>query len=482
MHNFVSNREDICAELGEVVRLFVPCPQEDDPTITHTFFKDGNVVRNQIEIAGAVYRQEDVLPDTADALVRTRKELRACKLALYKALQRHYKRDLPWGSLTGIRPSKLAYQMLEEGIPLSSVADALTQTFLVSPEKSALTQAIVRNQSEVIQDRLAVSLGENGMQNAPVCSQLVNLYVHIPFCTSRCQYCSFYTNVTDKQKWLIQPYIDALVAEIQDARRMLDEAGMRVFSVYIGGGTPTAVSAEQLEQVLAALPAENIEVTCEAGRPDTITREKLQLMQFYGVNRISVNPQTLQDATLAAIGRNHTAAEFFAAYALADTFGFRKNVDTIAGLQGETLADFRATVEGILSLRPENITVHTLARKRGSRLIESAYEENADVEAMVDYSVRALTESGYVPYYLYRQKQMAGNLENIGWSLPRFLCVNNITTMEETLSVVACGAGAISKRIYPQGRIERLANVRDIILYLDQFEERLKKKRLFFAN
>ena len=263
---------------------------------------------------------------------------------------------------------------------------------------------------------------------------------------------------------------------------MIKRSGKKIYSIYVGGGTPTALPDDCFEKVLSALPS-GVEFTCEAGRPDTITREKAEIMKKNGVTRVCVNPQSLCDQTLEKIGRKHTCADFFAAYELIKSYEFDINVDLIAGLCDETESMFLSSVEKIALLRPDNVTVHTLSIKNGSALKNEGSEvKNSDVEKMVDDAYALLTKAGYSPYYLYRQKNMLGNLENIGYSLPGKICANNVTTMEETLSVVACGAGAISKRIFPKGRIERLANLRDASLYIEQESQRLQKKLEFFEK
>lgn len=501
MLEFITNREDLRAELTEEIRQFLPNPAEIDLRIEHEysvtdgaanadetlgvntdgvggFCADGKkTVRNFVRVAEREFCYESPLYSGADKTVKTRLDVRECKISLYKALSAYFKRCLPWGSLTGIRPTKPLAQLLSDGKSPQDALDDYKKIYSVSEEKARLTERILRNQKEGIGDRFALAASGK----TPPFEHLSNLYVHIPFCVTRCNYCSFVSTTVDKQKWLVQPYIDALCAEIEQAKQLLADVGHSIFSVYAGGGTPTAVTADQLSKVLSAAFVEGVEYTCEAGRPDTIDDEKLAVMNGCGVNRISVNPQTLSDETLLRIGRRHTAQDFFDAYALAEKYGFRKNVDLIAGLSGETLGDFMRSVDGVIDLSPENITVHTLSIKRGSSLAGST-AQSADAKRMVDYSVEKLTAAGYLPYYLYRQKQMAGNLENIGWSKPGCMSVNNISVMEEMLSVMACGAGAISKRIFGDGRIERLANIRDIILYLDRFDERLKKKELFYSN
>lgn len=449
------------SELREEVMQFFPDEQPDlkvtyrfdTETHGHTVLLNGKPVQTTFE------------PIPLDGTSASNIDKRNAKLAVYAAMTAYTGKTLPWGSLTGIRPTRLIYEAVDNGHTVADACQMLANRYGVSEQKAALLGQIVAEQAgAVTRDDKSVSL-----------------YVHVPFCTSRCVYCSFVTEVVERRKDWIAPYVDALVAELDAGRRFLRENGYRVDSVYVGGGTPTALDADSLSRVLQAARYP-VEFTCEAGRPDTITREKLDVMQACGVTRVSINPQTLVEKTLAAIGRKHTVAQFFEAYETARRYRFDINTDLIAGLDTETLDDFRYTVDAIAALQPENVTVHTLARKNGSILTQDTrYREHIDIEKMTEYARETLTAGGYRPYYLYRQKRMLGNLENVGYTLPEKRCKNNITTMEDCMSVFACGAGAISKRVYRDvGRIERLANVRDVKLYLDTFSERLDKKHRFF--
>ncbi|MBQ8882682.1 MAG: coproporphyrinogen dehydrogenase HemZ, partial [Clostridia bacterium] len=295
-------------------------------------------------------------------------------------------------------------------------------------------------------------------------------------------YCSFVTEPLHRVKNFVPEYVKLLREEISRSLDFINSNG-KLFSVYVGGGTPTALTSEQIYTLFNGFPFQDIEFTIEAGRPDTIDAEKLDAIKAVGANRICVNPQTLVNRTLALIGRAHSAEDFMEKYALAKSYGFDINVDIIAGLNGENLDDFIYTTDGIVALSPENITVHTLSRKNGSALKNGGKFNNSEVEKMVDYAYAKIVESGYLPYYLYRQKQMLGNLENVGYCKSGKQCANNITTMEDCVSVVACGAGAISKIVLPeQNRIERFANMRDLRLYMQTFSEKLKDKLFFYEK
>ena len=420
--------------------------------------------------------------------------VRQCKIALYKALSSHFNKQLPWGSLTGIRPSKMVYEMLNSGLSLSQAKQKLQDDYFVSSKKADLIISIVENQINA--DSPQVFAFKHKKNN-------VNLYVHVPFCPSRCNYCSFVSVPLAKQRHLLDPYVDTLVDEIKEAKDILTQNNKQIYSIYIGGGTPTVLNDQQLEKILKEIGADgSIEFTLEAGRPETLTKNNLSLMKNYGVTRISVNPQSLNNKTLEYIGRGHTAEEFYNGYNLAKQFGFSINVDLIAGLQGESLNDFLYTLKEVVLLDPCNITVHTLSVKRGSALNQgiknikpclenssqqhvaiSAHDSSNEnsVAAMLDSVHQILLAAGYSPYYLYRQKNMQDNLENVGYAKANKVCVNNITVMEEQLSVVACGAGAISKAIdLHTGLIERFASPKDVKMYLERYKDIVLDKKEFF--
>lgn len=387
---------------------------------------------------------------------------RLLKIALYDALCAHTGREMPWGALTGVRPTKLFYEALAAGYSDEQAVEIMRSVYRVRSDRADILRQIVAAQ--------------HGKIFYP--SEYINLYVHVPYCTSRCTYCSFISAPIGKRAAQAARYIELLCYEITRSLEKLRADGKKILSVYIGGGTPTALDDGLFEKLLDAIGAVDCEYTCEAGRPDTITASKADMMRAHGVTRVCVNPQTLNDATLAAIGRNHTSREFFAAYELIKSRGFDINCDLIAGLDRETERDFVKSFEGIKALDPQNITVHSLAKKNGSG-IRYDTGENSDAARMIAYALSHLGE--YRPYYLYRQKRQACNLENVGFSVTGKECVNNITTMEETVGVMACGAGAISKRV-DGGSISRFANMRDITLYIDRYDEKLRAKLDYFSD
>ncbi len=476
MLELITNRGDLRNELFEMIRCFVPDMQNSRLKVNFTYVKAA-CIQFYIVIDGNNYCYSFPLCAQQDRTAYVRYDVYTCKTAAYRAFSAHFGVSLPWGCLTGIRPTRLAVRLAENGVPRDRIAACLHNDYYVSMPKATLAAEILEVQRKHMGDRLSVA--SDPLSGA---GDLVNLYVHIPFCPTRCAYCSFVSEGIEKQQWMLLPYTEALIEEIVRTKALIAAQNKRIFSVYVGGGTPTVLSADLLRKVLGVAAVDDVEYTCEAGRPDTITADKLQVMNDCGVNRVSINPQTLHDKTLQRIGRAHTAERFFAAYDQAAAFGFVKNVDLIAGLEGEREEDFAYTLQGILRLAPENITVHTLCRKRGSAAAAEQMQCNADTDKMVEYSVTALRAAGYAPYYLYRQKQMTGNLENIGWCKSGFLCVNNVSVMEEMLPVYACGAGAISKILQSDGKIARLANPKDTLLYLKEFEQRMAKKEAFYKN
>lgn len=462
MYELICDSPKLAAELEDVIRLFFPDGDGAPERITQAC-KDDTSLRVEITLDGRSFSFEKTI-ENREGEAHKREYKRFNKRCLYDALSEHTGVKLPWGSLTGVRPTKLAYELVRGGADVAEAVRQLQSVYRVDKSKAELIGEILKAQQGIYTES----------------EELYNLYVHIPFCVSRCKYCSFVTEVPKGKNSSVEPYVEALTEEIRRTKAALESGGKKVLSVYIGGGTPTALDAGQLGRVLEAAYCGDVEYTCEAGRPDTVTDEKLLVMADCGVNRICVNPQTLCDETLKRIGRSHDSAEFFEAYRMARKYPFIINTDLIAGLEGETLEVFENTLDKISELSPENITVHTLSRKNGAELRYEKYSHGSEVEAMVLSARKKLKALGYIPYYVYRQKRMVGNLENTGYCKIGTQCVNNVTTMEECVGVAACGAGAIGKRVFvSENRIERLANVRDVRLYLEQFEERLEKKLKF---
>ena len=394
----------------------------------------------------------------------------ALKMAFYRAGTAVLGQEPPWGALTGVRPVKLPTRcMLAGGTPEQAQAE-LEGEYRVSPLRAKL--AVDCAQASLAVDR-------------EVREDQVSLYIGIPFCPTRCAYCSFVSADVGRTLKLVEPYLEAVLEEVEYTGRVLRESGLSIHSLYVGGGTPTTLSAGQLERLFSAarahLPLETcVEYTVEAGRPDTITREKLEVLRDQGVERISINPQTLEDEVLAAIGRKHSAQDILDAYALAREVGFDSiNMDLIAGLPRDSFEGFRRSLEGVLALRPENVTVHTLALKKGSRLMEEggALPSGEETARMLDFSRDTLREAGFLPYYLYRQKYMSGSLENVGWCLPGKESVYNIIMMEELQTVVSIGGGGVTKLVdRKNGRIVRLPNPKYPHDYLSSRDKILAQK------
>ena len=390
------------------------------------------------------------------------------KRAVYQLLER----PQPWGILTGVRPSKVAYRFLDEGKSVEEICRILETEYKLREDKARLAARVAEREHSLLADHRGTD---------------VSIYIGIPFCPTRCSYCSFISN--DKRaydRWG-DAYCDALEKESRASGPLVK--GRRIQSFYMGGGTPTTLTAPQLRRILTA--AEETfglsslrEVTVEAGRPDTITGEKLQVLKDCHVDRLSVNPQTMHQETLDRIGRRHTAEQIFDAFRLARNAGFTDiNMDFILGLPGEEPEQVAQSMEAVRFLRPENLTIHTLAVKRASVLNETGeipdlVQEADRIEQMLSITAKTARDLGLEPYYMYRQKNMAGNFENVGYSLPGKECLYNIEIMEERQTILALGAGGITKVYYPEeNRIERIANVKTPDEYVRRIDEMIERKR-----
>lgn len=377
---------------------------------------------------------------------------KALKLSFYRAGTRALGKEPPWGALTGVRPVKIPTKILVRGGTPGEAEAVLRDTYHVTPTRRRLAldcaRASIRAQKSLKSDE-------------------VSLYVGIPFCPTRCAYCSFVSADVGRTLKLVEPYLEALFREIRAAGESLEQAGRHVRTVYIGGGTPTTLSAQQLSALMAEVRAHIdlsrcTEYTVEAGRPDTITAEKLAAIKAGGADRVSVNPQTMHDHVLAAMGRAHTAADILRAYELVRDSGLGcVNMDLIAGLPKDSAEGFCSSLDQVLAMNPENVTVHTLALKKGSRLMLEGGGLPGDgaVAEMLDYAWSTLRAGGYAPYYLYRQKYMSGSFENVGWAKPGYESLYNIAMMEELHTVLAIGGGGVTKLVdSATGAIERMAD------------------------
>ena len=408
---------------------------------------------------GMVREGSCVVRPFTDELTRRREEQRAVKLSFYRAALASGVAKPVWGALTGVKPSKLLAGMLRAG----GTVEEFAQQYDVAPERARLCGETAR----------AAIAAKDSLGPHEVC-----LYIGIPFCPTRCAYCSFVSNGIEKAGRLVEPYLQALIREIHRQAEQCREAGEIPVSVYIGGGTPTTLSAAQLDRLCAELKtafdlSALREFTVEAGRPDTIFPDKLAVLRSHGVSRLSVNPQTMSDKVLQTIGRRHTADDIRRAVAMVRQAGeFELNMDLIAGLPADTVENFAASVDELIAMGAENITVHTLSIKNGSRLAEhpELLPTAEEVERMLSYAAAGLRAAGYRPYYLYRQKYMSGGFENVGWAQPGTENLYNICMMEELCPVLAMGAGGSAKRPGPDGSVTRSVNPK----YPAEYIERMK--------
>ncbi|MBP1737179.1 MAG: putative radical family enzyme, coproporphyrinogen oxidase, oxygen-independent [Oscillospiraceae bacterium] len=407
----------------------------------------------------------------SDELERGRVLQRMIRLSFYRAAADALGEEPPWGALTGVRPVKLPVKAMEHGLTRGQAETRMKSVYRVSPSRLELVMSCADACLAAKQ-----TLTENE----------ISLYIGIPFCPSRCAYCSFVSAEVGRSLKLVEPFLEGLLEEVYTAGAMLRRTGKTVRSVYIGGGTPTTLSASQLERLMGAVGdsfdlSRCTEYTVEAGRPDTITAEKAAVIAACGAGRTSVNPQSMEDAALRAMGRPHTAVDVLRAYELVRRTGsLSVNMDLIAGLPGSTPGGFFHSLDTVLSLEPENITVHTLALKKGSSLLTGGrfvLPSAEEVTSMLEYAWRALAQAGYKPYYLYRQKYMSGSFENVGWCMPGRQSIYNICMMEELHSVLALGGGGITKLVNPAtGAIRRISNPKYPREYIERLPHILAEK------
>lgn len=406
----------------------------------------------------------------------------ALKEHLYRLLEEETGRSLPWGTLTGIRPTKIPMQLLDEGKSEREVADYMKKTYLASDEKIDLSIAIAERERALL-SKLDYKKG-------------YSLYIGIPFCPSTCLYCSFTSYPLASWRNQVDAYLDALEKELDYVAAK--NYHKKLNSIYIGGGTPTTLEPYQLDRLIRKIRcsfdlSHCIEFTVEAGRPDSITKEKLQVLRNNGISRISINPQTMKQETLDIIGRHHTVDQTIESFKLARSLGFDNiNMDLIMGLPEEDIDDVRHTMEVLKELDPDNITIHSLAIKRAARLniFKDRYEsmQMVNTQEHMDLCADYCKKMGLSPYYLYRQKGMAGNMENVGYAKPGKAGVYNVLIMEERQTIIACGAGSSTKRVWqeanPDGthRIERCENVKDVAQYISRIDEMIERKQKLFAE
>ena len=391
------------------------------------------------------------------------------KRNIYINLLKLGNKKLPWGTLTGIRPTKIVMEMLENDMSLEDIKKHLKEVYLVSDKRIKLCTDTAKNEFNILK-KIDYKNG-------------YSLYIGIPFCPTRCLYCSFTSYSIAQWKKDTDTYVEALCKELLAVSKMYE--GKKLQTIYMGGGTPTSLEGYQLSKILNVVKtnfdlSNLLELTVEAGRPDSITREKLEALKDVGVDRISINPQTMQQKTLNLIGRHHTIEDIYESYKLARDVGFENiNMDFIIGLNGETLEDVIDSFTKVRTFAPESVTIHSLALKRAARLNTENKREIMDndlILSMINTATDTCADLGLEPYYLYRQKNMAGNLENIGFSKPGKECLYNILIMEEKQTIIACGAGTSSKIVFGDGRIERIENVKDPKLYIERLDEMIMRK------
>ncbi len=456
---FTTDCKFIENELLDVVRLFKRRPEN----LAHSFKYEEGVFRNAFTVDGREYSFQDE-GQVRDELELKRYERRFSKLRLYHILSDLYGEEMPWGALTGIRPTKLAYMEIENGRDFKD----LFRLMRVREENIRLVGDILNTQQGIYEKK----------------DGNTDFFVSIPFCPTKCAYCSFITAPIDKTRHFLPTYLDCLDKELLAAK----ESVGNLRSVYIGGGTPFALDAPDLKRVLQGVDgiyktlAPTAEYTVEAGRPDAFSEDKLRLLKDYGVTRICINPQSFSDETLQKIGRRHTEADIYRAFEMSEKYGFIINVDLIAGLTDETPETFEKSVVKAVATGADNITVHCLSLKSGAKLKEETdYLENNFISDMVATSREILGKNGYAPYYMYRQKYQVGNNENVGWTKPNKACVYNVDIMEETADNLAVGANAVSKRVWTEkGLITRFASQKDLPTYIARVDEIIEKKREFF--
>lgn len=462
-----TNKEEYLTELEDLVKLFSikePIEIEHIETNTAQLYQNNfTVIYKNIE---RKYQYSFKLDLSLSSLRQKSYRKRMVKNHLYLILSSLLNKKLPWGSLTGVRPTKFARDLIEYGEAKDYlISEVLQRDYFVSKDKAELVNNILKNQKCIIRN-----------------DNLVDLYINIPICPTRCSYCSFISSELVKVKDKVNLYLDCLLKELEAVKNIIKDKAYIVRTIYIGGGTPTVLTAKQLDRLLSAINFPVSEFTVESGRADTITEEKLDIMKRHGVSRISINPQTFCEATLKRIGRKQKNSQILSAYSLALIKGFVVNMDIIAGLPGEKLGIFKRTINTILDLFPNNVTVHTLSLKNGALLKEDASLVNErDATSMVNFAQTKLQEMGYKPYYLYRQKNQLCGLENVGYYRDEDVCIFNIDSMEETNTIIGIGAGAISKRVYSiENRIEREPNVKFIEDYIERIDQMIEKKKKFY--
>ena len=446
---------------------------DEDVIIMQNFIYKGNVINayTHILFCGTSYFEDYYFK--FNTYGRTNKTIKkifiaTCTKSFYHAAMRIRKINLPWGAMCGIRPAKNVRELKEEGYSSDEIRDIFHRVYEVSEDKTELAMTVAENEKNIISD-----IGKKS----------VSIYIGIPFCPTRCVYCSFVsTDIRVSGKYM-DGFCEKLILEIDKTAELLKRTGLYTENIYIGGGTPTTLPPHWLESILRRIydkfdMSHVKEFTVEAGRPDTITYDKLDVLKKYAVNRISINPQTMNDVTLKKIGRGHNKEMVYKAFDMARKTGFKViNTDLIAGLPDETPDMYKSSLEEIINLRPENITVHSLCIKSAAnfKFTDNELAKSEYMNEMLSYTQMRMNEEGYIPYYMYRQKNSSGNLENVGYAIPGTMNSYNVNIMEEKQTIIALGGGGSSKIVIGD-RIERVFNFKDPLEYIRRFDDILKKK------
>ncbi len=463
-------------------------PSETVPQVNVDVYKDvggSDTAYVSIKLNNKLYEATATVSYDEDVIIANPASI-AVGRALLACGKEIFNQTPPWGILTGIRPAKIANTLIHKGNGILKSKRILRDKYHLNPQKAALAVSVATSENKILK-----KLPKNN------CS----IYISIPFCPSRCSYCSFVSYTSAKLLSLINEYVDVLISEFNDTVEIIRKLNLEVSTVYIGGGTPTTLNCEQLEKLLLAISSsidteKLAEFTLEAGRPDTITEEKMALAYKYGVTRVSVNPQTLNDDILKSIGRRHTTEDFYKAYNIAQNSGIRDiNVDLIAGLPGDDFKNFSDSMDKVIELMPSNITVHSFCVKKSADVLRSNSDiyslSSNDAVKSVSYSQLKTKLAGYKPYYMYRQKNTIGNLENVGFSLDGHESLYNVFMMEEVQTIFAVGAGAVTKLVdrnadfYAESRIERIFNPKYPYEYLRNYSEdkervrRMREEKIF---
>lgn len=468
----LKGHEDLYAVEQLQLALFPPESREEDLAVSslyrgNTWVSAVTAITRSGKTTRAVRRFK-----ASEETVRNRR--RALQQSYYLASLPHLEKIPAWGALSGVRPTKISTKHLLEGGTAASADKLFKDVYFVTEDRR----------------KLALDCSESTVKAVKLLDPKdISLYIGIPFCPTRCSYCSFVSRTVGKNTALLEPYLQALYRELEITGRLLENSGGHVRTIYIGGGTPTTLSAPQMADLLDRIQgsfdlSRCIEFTVEGGRPDTLDAEKLRAIRAHGADRMSINPQTMVDSVLRACGRPHNAADVLRAYQQAQDAGFTAiNMDLIAGLPTDDFDGFRHSLDTVAALNPANITVHTLALKKGADLFEkrAGLSPTEAVTRMVDYANATLRSLNYKPYYLYRQKYMSGSFENVGWSRNGLDCLYNIYMMEELHTIVSLGGGGMNKVNFPDGSLQRFHNPKFPEQYIEQIDSVLQQKEELFA-